>query len=93
MPSCSIEGLPGAEKAGGFSRRPSGASENMVASENRSLAPEKRVAGGLEFGVFARSSGSRRRGVVGNIGVYVCRAEGELLIALKINTSGRGYGL
>ena len=37
--------------------------------------------GGLEFGVFAMSSGSRRRGVVGNnnnIGVYVCKAEGEL---------------
>jgi hypothetical protein len=49
----------------------------MVASENKSVMSEKAV-GGLEFGVFAMSSGSRRRGVVGNIGVYVCKAEGEL---------------
>ena len=35
-----------------------GTSESMVASENRSVKSEK-GAGGLEFGVFARSSGSR----------------------------------
>jgi hypothetical protein len=47
------------EKAGGFSRRPSGAFESMVASdsENRSVTSEK--GGGLEVGVFARSSDSR----------------------------------
>jgi hypothetical protein len=46
------------EKAGGFSRRPSGAFESMVASENRSVTSEKK-GGGLEVGVFARSSDSR----------------------------------
>jgi len=90
--SCSIGGRIGVEKAGWFSRRPSGASESMVASENKSVMSEKAV-GGLEFGVFAMSSGSRRRGVVGNIGVYVCKAEGELWNALKVNIFGRGCGL
>jgi hypothetical protein len=49
------------EKIGGFSSRPSGASE--------------RKAGGLEFRKFVKLSGSRQRGVVGNIEVHVCRAE------------------
>jgi hypothetical protein len=53
------EGRRGVEKAGGFSRRSSGASESMLVSENRSVMSEEKVAGGLEFGVFARSSGSR----------------------------------
>jgi len=33
------------EKVGGFSRRPSGASDSMVASENRSVTSEKKGAG------------------------------------------------
>ena len=48
----------------------------LIDRADRWLSLEKAV-GGLEFGVFAMSSGSRR-GVVGNIGVYVCKAEGEL---------------
>ena len=30
---------------------------------------------------------------MGNIGVYVCKAEGELSIALKLNIFGHGCGL
>ena len=39
------EGRRGVEKAGGFSRRSSGASESMLVSENRSVMSEEKVAG------------------------------------------------
>jgi hypothetical protein len=47
---------------------------------------------GLGLGVLSGHD-SRQRGVVGNIEVYVCRAEEELSIAPKINKFGLDCGL
>ena len=50
-------------------------------SKNRLVVSKKRQ-GGLEFKGCARLSYSRTGGRVGNIGVYVCRAEEGLLIVV-----------